>query len=79
MRVVVRRSFSGVTEDRRGADLIEPAVRQLSLYKRFGWRAPVRAQLRWRSSDEGAKLSKANGAPALATGDPPGFGRALRF
>ncbi len=40
LAVVVDDHFQGVTEIVRGADLIEPTVRQLSLYKQFGWRAP---------------------------------------
>ncbi len=43
LAVVVDDHFQGVTEIVRGADLIEPTVRQLSLYKQFGWRARLRA------------------------------------
>jgi hypothetical protein len=32
--------ISGITEIVRGADLIEPTVRQISLYQHFGWQAP---------------------------------------
>lgn len=59
-----------MTEIVRGADLIEPTVRQLSLYKQFGWRAPRCVHLPLALNEQGAKLSKQNHAPALATGDP---------
>lgn len=59
-----------MTEIVRGADLIEPTVRQLSLYKQFGWRAPGYVHLPLALNEQGAKLSKQNHAPALATGDP---------
>jgi glutamyl-Q tRNA(Asp) synthetase len=38
--VVVDDHFQGVSEIVRGADLIEPTVRQISLYQHFGWQAP---------------------------------------
>lgn len=59
-----------MTEIVRGADLIEPTVRQLSLYKQFGWRAHGYVHLPLALNEQGAKLSKQNHAPALATGDP---------
>lgn len=80
LAVVVDDHFQGVTEIVRGADLIEPTVRQLSLYKQFGWRAPGYVHLPLALNEQGAKLSKQNHAPALATGDPrPVLVQALRF
>lgn len=38
--MVVDDRFQGVSEIVRGADLIEPTVRQISLYQHFGWQAP---------------------------------------
>lgn len=40
LAVVVDDHFQGVTEIVRGADLVEPTVRQISLYHQFGWNAP---------------------------------------
>lgn len=80
LAVVVDDHFQGVTEIVRGADLIEPTVRQLSLYTLFGWRAPGYVHLPLALNEQGAKLSKQNHAPALPTGDPrPVLIRALRF
>lgn len=80
LAVVVDDHFQGVTEIVRGADLIEPTVRQLSLYKQFGWRVPGYVHLPLALNEQGAKLSKQNHAPALATGDPrPVLVQALRF
>ncbi|MBF4213236.1 tRNA glutamyl-Q(34) synthetase GluQRS, partial [Pseudomonas donghuensis] len=40
LAVVVDDHFQGVTEIVRGADLVEPTVRQISLYQQFGWAVP---------------------------------------
>ena len=70
----------GVTEIVRGADLIAPTVRQISLYQQFGWPVPDYIHLPLALNEEGAKLSKQNHAPALPTGDPrPILIAALRF
>lgn len=80
LAVVVDDQFQGVTEIVRGADLIEPTVRQISLYQQFGWQAPDYIHLPLALNEEGAKLSKQNHAPALPTGDPrPVLIEALRF
>lgn len=80
LAVVVDDQFQGVTEIVRGADLIEPTVRQISLYQQFGWQAPNYIHLPLALNEEGAKLSKQNHAPALKTGDPrPVLIQALRF
>ena len=75
-----RRPLSGITEIVRGADLIEPTVRQISLYQHFGWQAPDYLHLPLALNGDGNKLSKQNHAPALPEGDPrPEIVRALRF
>ena len=80
LAVVVDDHFQGVTEIVRGADLIEPTVRQISLYQQFGWPAPDYIHLPLALNEEGAKLSKQNHAPALPVGDPrPVLIEALRF
>lgn len=80
LAVVVDDHFQGVTEIVRGADLIEPTVRQISLYQQFGWPAPDYIHLPLALNDQGAKLSKQNHAPALPQGDPrPLLVEALRF
>ncbi|MGK3373196.1 glutamate--tRNA ligase family protein, partial [Citrobacter youngae] len=72
--------FQGVTEIVRGADLIEPTVRQISLYQQFGWQVPDYIHLPLALNEQGAKLSKQNHAPALPQGDPrPVLINALRF
>jgi glutamyl-Q tRNA(Asp) synthetase len=78
--VVVDDHFQGVTEIVRGADLIEPTVRQISLYQHFGWQAPDYIHLPLAVNAQGNKLSKQNHAPALPDGDPrPVLIDALRF
>jgi glutamyl/glutaminyl-tRNA synthetase len=49
LAVVVDDHFQGVTEIVRGADLVEPTVRQISLYQQFGWTARTIFICRWRS------------------------------
>ncbi|ADO49831.1 tRNA glutamyl-Q(34) synthetase GluQRS [[Enterobacter] lignolyticus] len=80
LAVVVDDRFQGVTEIVRGADLIEPTVRQISLYQHFGWQAPDYIHLPLALNRDGNKLSKQNHAPALPSGDPrPEIIRALQF
>ncbi|WP_368542170.1 tRNA glutamyl-Q(34) synthetase GluQRS [Enterobacter soli] len=80
LAVVVDDHFQGVTEIVRGADLIEPTVRQISLYQQFGWTAPAYIHLPLALNAQGNKLSKQNHAPALPDGDPrPVLIDALRF
>lgn len=62
------------------ADLIEPTVRQISLYQLFGWKVPDYIHLPLALNPQGAKLSKQNHAPALPKGDPrPVLIAALHF
>src|SRR5690606_3056406 len=80
LAVVVDDRFQGVTEIVRGADLIEPTVRQISLYQQFGWDVPDYLHLPLAVNAQGNKLSKQNHAPALPHGDPrPVLIDALRF
>ena len=80
LAVVVDDHFQGVTEIVRGADLVEPTVRQISLYHQFGWTAPDYIHLPLAVNAQGVKLSKQNHAPALPDGDPrPVLIDALRF
>ena len=80
LAVVVDDHFQGVSEIVRGADLIEPTVRQISLYQHFGWQAPDYIHLPLALNAQGNKLSKQNHAPALPEGDPrPEIVRALTF
>ena len=80
LAVVVDDHFQGVSEIVRGADLIEPTVRQISLYQHFGWQAPDYVHLPLAVNALGNKLSKQNHAPALPEGDPrPEIMRALMF
>ncbi|MRS15170.1 tRNA glutamyl-Q(34) synthetase GluQRS [Enterobacteriaceae bacterium RIT691] len=80
LAVVVDDHFQGVTEIVRGADLIEPTVRQISLYRHFGWHEPGYIHLPLALNSDGNKLSKQNHAPALSAGDPrPEIVRALQF
>jgi len=80
LAVVVDDHFQGVTEIVRGADLIAPTVRQISLYQQLGWAVPAYMHLPLAINPDGNKLSKQNHAPPLPEGDPrPGLVKALRF
>ncbi|WP_288876673.1 tRNA glutamyl-Q(34) synthetase GluQRS [uncultured Kosakonia sp.] len=80
LAVVVDDHFQGVTEIVRGADLIAPTVRHLSLYQQLGWPVPEYVHLPLALNEQGDKLSKQNHAPALPEGDPrPVLIRALQF
>ncbi|MFY9996479.1 MAG: tRNA glutamyl-Q(34) synthetase GluQRS [Leclercia sp.] len=80
LAVVVDDHFQGISEIVRGADLIEPTVRQISLYQLFGWPVPDYIHLPLALNEKGMKLSKQNHAPALPTGDPrPVLINALQF
>ncbi|MEA9391828.1 tRNA glutamyl-Q(34) synthetase GluQRS [Acerihabitans sp. TG2] len=70
LAVVVDDAALGVTEVVRGADLIEPTVRQLALYRQLGYKEPGYLHLPLVLTADGTKLSKQNHAPALCDGDP---------
>ncbi len=80
LAVVVDDHFQGITEVVRGADLIEPTVRQIALCQQFGWPVPDWLHLPLALNHDGHKLSKQNHAPALPNGDArPLLVAALRF
>ncbi len=80
LAVVVDDAALGVTEVVRGADLIEPTVRQLALYRQLGYKEPGYLHLPLALTPAGTKLSKQNHAPTLSDGDPlPVLADALVF
>lgn len=80
LAVVVDDHYQGVTEIVRGADLIEPTVRQISLYQQLGWPVPDYMHLPLVITPGGGKLSKQNHAPSLPADDPrPVLACALHF
>lgn len=80
LAVVVDDHFQGISEVVRGADLLEPTARQISLYQTFGWSVPAFCHLPLARDAGGQKLSKQNHAPALSPGDGRAtLVRALQF
>ncbi|MEX5714035.1 glutamate--tRNA ligase family protein [Serratia ureilytica] len=80
LAVVIDDHFQGVTEIVRGADLIEPTVRQIALYRQLQAPVPAYVHLPLALGANGIKLSKQNHAPALPAGDPrPVLIAALKF
>ncbi|WON77891.1 tRNA glutamyl-Q(34) synthetase GluQRS [Serratia sp. UGAL515B_01] len=80
LAVVIDDDFQGVTEIVRGADLIEPTVRQIALYRQLQARVPEYVHLPLALGCNGLKLSKQNHAPALPLSDPrPVLIEALAF
>ncbi|GMM85752.1 tRNA glutamyl-Q(34) synthetase GluQRS [Pseudoalteromonas sp. MTN2-4] len=64
----------------RGADLLEPTARQISLFKQLGHSVPEYAHVPLAVTEPGFKLSKQNHAPAINIDDPlPELLRALSF
>ena len=64
----------------RGADLLEPTARQISLFKQLGHTVPEYAHVPLAVTGPGFKLSKQNHAPAINIDDPiPELLRALSF
>ncbi|WP_074019167.1 tRNA glutamyl-Q(34) synthetase GluQRS [Xenorhabdus thuongxuanensis] len=68
--VVIDDNYQGVTEIVRGADLIEPTVRQLSLYQHLNSATPNYVHLPLVLNKEGNKLSKQNHALPIPLSDP---------
>ena len=66
LAVVIDDADSGITEVVRGADLIEPTVRQIALYRLLGAAEPGWLHLPLALQPNGLKLSKQNHAPALS-------------
>lgn len=80
LAVVVDDHFQGISEIVRGADLMSATVRQISLWRHFGWREPDYIHLPLVVDQQGNKLSKQNHAPPLPKSDPrPTIIRALQF
>ncbi len=65
LAVVIDDHDSGITEIVRGADLLEPTVRQITLFETLGWSAPQWMHLPLAIQSNGLKLSKQNHAPAI--------------
>ena len=65
LAVVIDDADCGVTEVVRGADLLEPTVRQITLYQQLGWPVPDWLHLPLALQENGLKLSKQNHAPAI--------------
>jgi len=80
LAVVIDDIDQGITEVVRGADLIEPTGRQISLYKALG-QAPVKyLHLPLAMDTNGNKLSKQNHATAIDTKNPqPALLNAMTF
>lgn len=70
LAVTVDDHAAGITEIVRGADLIEPTVRQIALFQQLDWQVPDYLHLPLVCGPLGGKLSKQNHAPALPAGDP---------
>lgn len=65
LAVVIDDADCGVTEVVRGADLLEPTARQITLYQQLGWPVPDWLHLPLALQENGLKLSKQNHAPAI--------------
>lgn len=80
LAVVVDDHFQGVTEVVRGADLLQPTARQISLWHTLNRTVPAFCHLPLVLDASGNKLSKQNNAPALPQTDPrPTLIQALQF
>ena len=67
---VIDDHYQGVTEVVRGADLLAPTLRQISLHKQLNLPVPRYAHLPLAINHAGNKLSKQNHAHALPNTDP---------
>lgn len=81
LAVVVDDADSGISEVVRGADLVEPTVRQIALYRLLQRPEPAWLHLPLALQADGRKWSKQNHAPALPPGEQitPTLWQALRF
>ena len=68
--VVIDDIEQGINRVVRGADLIEPTARQISLFKQLNAPIPQYAHLPLVVAEPGFKLSKQNYAPAISTDNP---------
>lgn len=67
LAVVIDDADSGITEVVRGADLLEPTVRQIILYETLNCPVPKWFHLPLAIQENGLKLSKQNHAPSIET------------
>lgn len=80
LAVVLDDIDQGITEVVRGADLIEPTGRQISLYRQLGAKEVTYLHLPLAVDQNGHKLSKQNHAPAIDNKNPkPTLLAALQF
>jgi len=80
LAVVLDDIDQGITEVVRGADLIEPTGRQISLYNMLGQTPVSYLHLPLALDNNGHKLSKQNHAPAIDSSNPkPALLDAMRF
>ncbi|CED70524.1 glutamyl-Q tRNA(Asp) synthetase [Aliivibrio wodanis] len=80
LAVVLDDIDQGITEVVRGADLIEPTGRQISLYRQLNAREVSYLHLPLAVDELGNKLSKQNYAPAIDNSNPiPTLLEALKF
>lgn len=80
LAVVVDDIYQGITQVVRGCDLLEPTARQLTLFDCFNVQAPSYVHLPLAVTEQGFKLSKQNGAPAIDIKNPqPSLIQALHF
>lgn len=66
LAVVLDDHYQGITEVVRGADLLLPTARQISLFHYYHWPVPNYLHLPLALDQSGNKLSKQNHAPAIA-------------
>jgi glutamyl-Q tRNA(Asp) synthetase len=80
LAVVLDDAYQGITEVVRGSDLLQPTVRQISLYRLLGLTEPSWLHLPLACTEPGLKLSKQNHAQAIDLMNPgPSINAALRF
>jgi len=80
LAVVVDDINQNISHVVRGCDLIEPTVRQLSLFKMLNAAAPSYSHIPLAVTPEGYKLSKQNKAPAIDNNKPqPALVSALNY
>ncbi|MBB1268256.1 tRNA glutamyl-Q(34) synthetase GluQRS [Shewanella sp. SR44-3] len=80
LAVVLDDAYQGITEVVRGSDLLQPTVRQISLYRILGLTEPSWLHLPLACTEPGLKLSKQNHAQAIDLLNPgPSINAALNF
>lgn len=70
LAVVVDELYQNITHVIRGCDLLEPTVRQLSLFTTLKQKAPIYGHFPVAAASQGFKLSKQNKAPTLDHNNP---------